>query len=31
MKDNELDLKDVKTDGYSMNNQEPIFYFNNSK
>lgn len=25
VKDNELDLKDVKTDGYSMNNQEPIF------
>ena len=25
VKDNELELKDVKTDGYSMNNQEPIF------
>ena len=25
VKDTELELKDVKTDGYSMNNQEPIF------
>ena len=25
VKDESLDLKDVKTDGYSMNNQEPIF------
>ena len=25
VKNNELELKDVKTDGYSMNNQEPIF------
>ena len=25
VKDTELELKDVKTDGYSLNNQEPIF------
>ena len=25
VKDTSVDMKDVRTDGYSMNNQEPIF------